>query len=155
MYYALIKKNIVDSVIIADDYFIDNIKNQYDYIIKVEENDRPSPGDSFYPETQVFISNNNAVHHLDSDLKSEGVEKTFEPVKLSKYTMTHENGMVRIGCKLYSPKGLLEAADKVLNKDESHTFCFTTNDAGPSHGKFQITWDDTRLIYATLKRLKL
>lgn len=155
MYYALIKNQLVETVVVADESFVDHIKDKYDFVVEVDENNRPSPGDSYYPEMKNFVSNKDTVHHIHSEIKTDGTEETFLPVKLSKYIMTHENEMIRIGCKLYSPKGLFEAADQALHQDESHPFCFTTNDIGPSHGKFQITWEDTKLIYETLKRLKL
>lgn len=154
MYYALIKNKLVETVIVADESFVNHIKDKYDYVVEVSE-PRPSTGDSYYPETQNFVSNHDTVHYIHSNIKSGGTEETFKPVKLSNYVMSHEGGMIKIGCKLYSPQGLFEAVDKLLHQDESHPFCFTTNDIGPSHGKFQVTWEDTKLVYETLKRLKL
>lgn len=155
MYYALIKNKLVETIIVADESFLEHIKDKYEHIVPVDEDNRPSPGDSYYSETSYFISNRDHIHELESDIYTNGTEETFEPVKLSQYMMTYENGMIRIGCKLYTPKGLLDAVDKLLYKDESHPFCFTTNDIGPSHGKFQVTWEDTQKVHDTLKRLKL
>lgn len=155
MYYALIKNKLVETVIVADESFVEHIKDNYDYVVEVNEHNRPSSGDSYYPENANFVSNSDTIHHIESNVNTGGTEDTFSPVKLSQYVMSHENGMIRIGCKLYSAKGLFETVDKLLNQDESHPFCFTSNDIGPSHGKFQVTWADTERIYDTLKRLKL
>lgn len=158
-YFALIKNNIVVNVIVADDSFLPLIKDQYDLIIEVTDLDhRPSIGHSYYPDVEEFVSNNETTINLPVDLEEEhlqqGTEDGFEPLKLSKYTATYENGVVTIGCKKYSAPGLLDAAYKVLKEKQQTTAVFTTSKEGPSHGKFGISWDDCQLIYDALIKVK-
>lgn len=164
-YYALINTNLVEAVIVIDsnnNEFISSLESQYNHVIDVTSNTpRPSYGDSYYSDTNTFVSNttsvvyindNNIQGHIEIDL-SEG----FEPFELSEYTVSYEaeTDMIVIGCKKYSAPGFIDALNKVMIENE-HTFdCFTSLDEGPAHGKFGITWDDAQLLYDNLIRDRL
>lgn len=157
-YYALIQNNIVQSIIIADDSFLKHIENKYQYIIDVTDN-KPTVGDSYYNKTNKFIPNNTDKNEISVDLNlkhlKNGTETEFKPFTLSKYSVRYEDGFVIIGCKKYSAAGLLDALHKVLIEKHHTTSHFTTFDDGPAHGKFGITWDDAKLLYDALNKVKL
>lgn len=157
-YLALINNNLVEHVVVGDDNFIEHIKNQYDTIVDVTNRQRPSQGDSYYPQTKQFISNSTNFNIIDVDLPDrlkQGTNEGFEPFQLSKYSVTYSNRIVTIGCKQYSATALLDALDKVLISDEAVSHCFITGDAGPAHGKFGITWEDAQKLYDALIKVKL
>lgn len=157
-YYALIKNNIVESIIVANEDFLPHIQDKYDVILDVTDN-RPVVGQSYYPDTSTFIENKSGAVHIDTDLEAEhlklGTEDGFEPFKLSKYSVKYENGMVHIGCRQYSAPGLLDALHRGLVEKQTGTVsCFVTEDAGPMHGKFGITWNDAQLLYNALIKVR-
>lgn len=157
-YFALINNNLIEAIIVADDDFIKHIKDKYDIILDVTNN-RPHLGDSYYPETKMFISNSNNSPEISVDLSAEhlqkGTESGFEPFNLSKYSVKYENGMVIIGCKHYPAAGFMDALHKVLIEKENTVHCFQTLDDGPAHGKFGITWDDAQKLYDALSKVKI
>jgi hypothetical protein len=155
-YFALIKNNIVEKVIVATDKFLSNIEKQYDLIIDVTDNiNRPAAGDSYYSKTKCFVSNNIDINHIPVDISANHMQNVinvdFKPFQLSKYDVKYENDMIIIGCKHYSVLGLFDALHKVLIEKQHTTSHFTTLDEGPAHGKFGITWDDAQKLYDTLK----
>lgn len=157
-YFALINNNLVEHVVVGNDNFIEHVKNQYDTIVDVTDEQRPAQGDSYYPQTKQFISNSKNLNMIDVNLPDrlkQGTNDGFEPFQLSKYSVSYSNGVVAIGCKQYSAVGLLDALDKVLISDEAVSHCFITGDAGPAHGKFGITWDDAQKLYDALIKVKL
>lgn len=157
-YFALIKNNLVNSVIVATDEFIPLIKHKYEIIVDVTNKTRPNVGDSYYSDIDTFIPNTIGANHINVDLQAEhlktGTEEGFEPFTLSKYSVKYDNGMVHIGCKSYTPAGLFDALHKVLIEDTQTTHCFTTLEDGPAHGKFGITWDDAQKLYDVLLKVK-
>jgi hypothetical protein len=156
-YFALIKKHMVESIIVANDAFAKELLSKYDYVVDVTKQ-RPTVGDSYYPETDSFISNTTDFHHIPVDLEAEhlqkGTEDSFEPFKLSKYSVSYENGVVTIGCKQYSAPGLLDSLHKVLIEDHSTVAYFNTMGPNPGHGKFDITWEDAQALYDALIKVK-
>lgn len=159
-YYALIKDNLVKSVIVAESSFLPQIESEYDYIIDVTSiESRPSVEDSYYPDTGAFISNIiNTPPALPVDFNLpcfDGTDEGFESFTISKYLVKFEDGMIHIGCKAYPAAGFLYALYKVLEEDTSTTSCFSIISGNPAHGKFEITWDDAELLYQTLKKVKL
>lgn len=159
-YFALIKDGLVDNVIVADENFLPTINDLYDTIINVTERTRPQIGDSYYSDTDNFISNivSNViltVEDPDAPYLHEGTEDGFEPFQLSRYTVTYEDGEVYIGCKSYSAIGLLDVLYKGLIEDQETIGVFTTADGNPAHGKFAITWEDAQMLYDKLKTVKL
>lgn len=158
-YLALIKNKLVISVIVANEEFINVIKSKYDYIIDVTNQKRPEIGDSYYPSTGEFISNNLAVNDIPLDGIEEhltaGTEEGFEPFKLSKYMVSYSDGIITVGCKQYPALGFLDSLHKVLVEKQHTTTIFTSADEGPSHGKYDITWEDARILHEALKKVKL
>lgn len=157
-YFALIKNNLVDSIIVADESFLTIIQSKYDAVVDVTDN-RPNVGDSYYPDVNEFISNLEIINEIDPELYLEdalpnGTEDGFEPFKLSKYSVSYKDGMVQIGCKYYSAQGLLHVLHKLLIEEEQTTHCFTAADDGPAHGKFGVTWDDAQQLYDVLIKVK-
>lgn len=156
-YFALIKNNIVESVVIGTDEFLSHIKDKYDHVIDVTESDRPSTGDSYYKDTEEFISNAGHTHHipvdLDEDHLKQGTEDGFEPFKISKYSVSYKDGFIYIGCKKYSAAGFLDVLHKGLIEKQQTIGVFTSTN-GPSHGKFGITWEDAQKLYDALIKVK-
>lgn len=156
-YFALIKNNIVESVVVGTDDFISHMDGKYDHIIDVTEGDRPSTGDSYYKDTEEFISNAGHTHHIPVDLEAEhlqkGTEDGFEPFTISKYSVSYKDGFIHIGCKKYSAPGLLDALHKGLVEKQQTVGIFTSEN-GPAHGKFGITWDDAQKLYDALIKVK-
>lgn len=157
-YFSLIKNGLVVSIIVADDDFIQQIEHDYDFIIDVTDN-RPNIGDSYYSDTNIFISNTELAPEIQVDLSADylqhGTEDGFEPFNLSRYSVKYEDGMVHIGCKKYSGPGLLDALHKVLIENETGTVaCFKIDENGPAHGQFDITWEDVQLLYDALIRVR-
>ncbi len=157
-HFALIKNNIVEGIIVADAAFIEQITNQYDLIMDVTDG-RPHVGDSYYPTTKSFISNDIEVNNIPVDMSAthmqSGTENGFKPLKLSKYIATYKDGMVTIGCKSYSAAGLFDAAHKVLIEKQNVTSHFIVTKDGAAHGKFGITLSDIQKLYDVLKNVKL
>lgn len=152
-YFALIKNSIVQSVIVAQDDFIPLIQNDYDYIIEA----RPNIGDSYYSETNEFISNtdNYVEINLDtSEYPSTGTDEGFEPFNLSKYSVSYADGIVTIGCKEYPIAGLFTALNKLLLEEEHTEDCFTTLDNGFAHGKYGITKEDAQMLYNAISKVR-
>lgn len=157
MFYALIKNNLVQSIIVADDTFIQSLTD-YDHIIDVTDN-RPCVGDSYYPETGVFTSNTETsiilpvenIEHLT------GTEEEIVPFRLSKYSVSYDSTtkMVKIGCKNYDLLMLKDALYKGLIENQQHPHCFTSLENGPMHGKFGITWEDAQLLYDKLMKVRI
>lgn len=156
-YYACIKNNTVSTVIVAKSSFIDGVRHEYDIIIDVTDISRPAVGDSFYPDTNIFVSNNDSLINIPLDsIISTGTEIGFEPFNISKYSVKYADGLVIIGCKKYPAKGLLAALHKYLIEDrEGSVSCFTESEEGPAHGKFGITWEDAQMLYDALIKVQL
>lgn len=158
-YFALIKKNIVQHVIVADEFFLHHIEKDYDYIINVTDTLRPQPGDSYYPETKIFVSNTISAPEILTDLTAEhlqsGIESGFEPFNISKYSVKYENGIVTIGCKQYPAAGLRDSLHKLIIHRQQNVACFTILEKGPAHGKFDITWEDAQMLYDALLKVKI
>jgi hypothetical protein len=160
-HFALIKNNIVEHVVVATDDFLPHLKEKYslDLIIEVTGDNRPTAGDSYYPDTKTFISNNVAVHHIPVDTTADhlhqGTEDGFEPFEMSKYSVSYKDGMVTIGCKQYSAIGMLDTLHKLLVEKQHTTTYFTSLEKGPTHGKFDVTWDDAKKLHEALKKVKL
>lgn len=156
-YFALINKGLVESVIVANDDFLDHIKDKHELILDVTYRDRPSVGDSYYKDMDIFVSNRLETHHIPVDLKlkhlNQGTEKGFEPFQISKYTVSYADGMIQIGCKKYSAPGFLDALHRFLIKKEQTVHCFTVV-GKPGHGKFEVTWDDMQKLYDALSKVK-
>jgi hypothetical protein len=156
-HFALIKNGIVEGVILADDIFINNIKEKYDLILDVTNINRPATGDSYYVKTNTFVSNTEDIVHVPVDMSGKhmqnGTEIGFKPFKISKYSVTWEDGMVVIGCKKYSAPGFFDALHKIFIEKQDTISHFTTIN-GPAHGKFGITWDDVQKLYDVLKKVK-
>jgi len=155
--YALIKNNLVESVIVGDSDFIKNI-NDYDAIIDVS-NLSVSPGDSYYPDTAIFISNTSQLHDIPVDKSALhlnlGTESGFPDFNISKYTVKYKDGNITIGCKTYPAIGVLDTLHKMLIQKEKTTTIFSCASGNPSHGKFDITWEDAQAIYDALIKVKL
>jgi hypothetical protein len=160
-HFALIKNNMVERVVIATDDFLPHLMKKYelDMIIDVTGDDRPTAGDSYYPDTKTFVSNHSTIHEIPADLNAEhlhlGTDSGLEPFKMSKYSVSYKNGMVTIGCKQYSAIGMLDTLHKLLIEKKKTTTYFTALEEGPTHGKFGITWDDARRLHEALKKVKL
>lgn len=158
-YFALIKNKLVEGIIVADNDFLNHIKDKYDYIIDVTVEERPHPGDSYYPETHKFISNTlklNEIHVNDmGEHLTNGTEEEIEPFKISKHLVSYKDGIITIDCKQYPALGFLDSLHKVLVEKHNTTTIFTTSKSGPSHGKHGITWEDAELLYEKLKGLKV
>lgn len=157
-YYALIKKNIVEGIVFGDESFETHIKEQYDLVVDVTNSTRPSPGDSYYPDTETFISNTTSAVEItvnpDAEHLQQGTEEGFEPFQLSKYAVSYEDGMIVIGCKRYSALGFMDALHKMHVGDDNTAHCFSINNGNPGHGKFDITWEDVELLYEKLSKVK-
>lgn len=149
-YFALINNNLVNKVIVADDSFIEEVISQWDIVLDVTDR-RPNPGDSYYPDTDEFISNNTDVHYISSDVQI----GDFEPFTLSKYSVSKEDDMIKIGCKLYSASGIYDVLHALLIEKVTTTELFTSEETGPTHGKFGITWEDAQTLYDVLCGAKL
>lgn len=158
-HFALIKNNLVEAVVVGTDTFIQSIKDKYDFIIDVSEGQRPTTGDSYYPDTKIFISNHSVEHQIPVDTSSihlhNGTESGFKPFETSKYSVSYENGVIKIGCKNYSAIGMLDTLHKLLVEKQQTTTYFTALKEGPTHGKFGITWEDAKKIYEALSKVKL
>lgn len=158
---ALVKNNLVESLAVGDADFALHVKNKYDYVIDVTDRDRPSPGDSYYPLSDRFIVNRDdlaamSVAQSNAPHLTNGTEDTFEPFKLSKYSVSYDKDskIVIIGCKKYPIVGLLDALHKVLIDKEQDLHCFMVLKDGPTHGKFGITWNDAKILYETLSKVR-
>jgi hypothetical protein len=157
-HFALIKNNIVEQIIVADVDFINHVKEKYDLVIDVTDS-RPAVGDSYYPDTKTFISNNQTLHEIPVDLNAEhlhqGTEDGFEPFEMSKYSVSYKDEIITIGCKQYSALGMLDTLHKLLIEKQHTTTYFTSLEKGPTHGKFDVTWDDAKKLYDLLVKVKL
>jgi len=159
-HFALIKNGIVEKVIVANDSFLPHLMEKYslDLIVEVGEN-RPTAGDSYYPDTKTFVANHIAVHQIPVDVSGKhlhnGTEDGFEPFHISKYSVSYADGMITIGCKQYSAVGMLDTLHKLLVEKQKTTTYFTALEKGPTHGKFDVTWDDAQKLYEALKKVKL
>lgn len=157
-HFALIKNNIVEYTVVATDEFAIQLAKKYDLVIEVGDN-RPTTGDSYYPDTKTFVSNHQTVHHIPFDPSAEhlhnGTEDGFEPFEMSKYSVSYKDGMVTIGCKQYSAIGMLDTLHKLLVEKKHTTTLFTSLEKGPTHGKFDVTWDDAKKLHEALKKVKL
>lgn len=156
-YFALIKDGLVESVIVANDDFLTHVENKFDLIIDVTNLARPSPGDSYYSDTQTFVPNEHITHSISADMNADhlqqGTEEGFAPFKISKYTVSYDNGFIVIGCKKYSAPGFMDALHRVLIEKEKTVGIFSTS-KGPAHGKFGITWGDAQMLYNALVKVK-
>lgn len=56
MIYALIKNNVVQNCIVADEAFIASLAHDYDLVLPFDESSGswPGPGDIYSPETKTF-----------------------------------------------------------------------------------------------------
>lgn len=156
-YFAILKNNIVESVILAGDDFMDtHIKSEY---VDVTDRQRPSPGDSYSPELDKFISNDLKFIEFDTDPDQEhlqsGTDDSFPPMQLSKYSTSYADGVVTIGCKKLSAISLLDALHKILVDKEQNVGDFEASPEGPGHGKFGISWDDAKKLYDALSKVRL
>lgn len=157
-YFALINNSLVVSVAVGDDSFLSHIDGKYDLVVDVTNRDRPMPGDSYYSNIDSFISNSIETIHIPVDLSAahlnSGTEKGFEPFNISKYSVRYDKGTIQIGCKKYSAPGFMDALHKILIEKETTVHCFDTS-KGPTHGKFEVTWDDVKKLYEALKKVRL
>ncbi len=157
-YFALIKNSLVESVVVATDSFLDHIEGRYDFVIDVTNSKRPTVGDSYYEDLNLFVSNTDEIHNIMTNPNQRhlkcGTENGFEPFKISKYTVKYENGMIVIGCKAYSAPGFLDALHRVLVEKEKTTSHFTTVNGNPCHGRFDITWEDAHKLHEALKKVR-
>lgn len=157
-YFALIRNNLVEAVIVANDTFLSNIKDKYDLIVDVSQGCRPTTGDSYYSDTKTFVANHLISHEIPVDLRSshlyQGTEDSFPPFSISQYSVSYEAGIITIGCKKYSAIGILDTLHKLLVEKKKTTTYFTALENGPNHGKFEITWEDAQKIHVALKRIK-
>jgi len=157
-HFALIKNNLVEAVIVGNDDFLENIRGKYDFAIDVSEGLRPATGDSYYPDTKTFVANHLTDHRIPVDLSSAhlhtGTENGFKPFQISKYSVSYENGVITIGCKKYSAVGMLDTLHKLLIDKQQTTTYFTALKTGPTHGKFEITWDDAQKLYDALRKVR-
>lgn len=157
-HFALIRNNLVEAVIVANDVFLSHIKDKYDLIVDVSEGCRPTTGDSYYSDTKTFVPNHLISHEIPVDLSSAhlhtGTENGFKPFQISQYSVSYETGVITIGCKKYSAIGILDTLHKLLVEKKKTTTYFTALENGPTHGKFEITWEDAQKIHAALKRIK-
>jgi len=155
--YALIKNYLVESVIISDSDFIKNLSG-YNSIIDVSGLS-VSTGDSYYPDTETFISNTSQLHDIPVDKSAPhlnlGTEAGFQDFNISKYTVKYKDGNITIGCKTYPAIGILDTLHKMLVQKQKTTTIFSCVSGNPSHGKFDITWEDAQAIYDALIRVKL
>ena len=158
-YFALIKNNLIESVIVASDDFVQTIKGDWDHVVDVTNTVRPSVGDSYYSDTGAFVSNSVDVNHIPADLSAkhlkEGTQEGFEPFQLSKYSVKYEDGMVVIGCKRYSLAGFIDSLHKFVIEKQKTSKHFTTLNGNPCHGKFDITWEDMQKLYDVLIKVKI
>ena len=158
-HFALIKNGIVESVTVATNEFAVSVSSKYDFVIDVSEGQRPTVGDSYYPDTKTFVSNHHTVHHIPFDPNAEhlhqGTEDGFAPFEMSKYSVSYKDGMVTIGCKQYSAVGMLDTLHKLLVEKQHTTTLFTSLEKGPTHGKFDVTWDDAKKLHEALKKVRL
>jgi hypothetical protein len=160
-HFALIKNNIVEHVIVATEDFLPHLMKKYglDLIIDVTGDNRPTAGDSYYPDTKTFVANHMTAHNIPADITAEylhqGTEDGFEPFELSQYSVSYKNGMVTIGCKQYSVMGVMDTLHRMLVEKQQTTTYFTSLKEGLAHGKFSITWDDARKLHEALKKVKL
>lgn len=158
MLYALVRLGLVTQVIVADEEFLPTIQNKYDYIVDVTGRDQPSAGDSYYSDTDEFINNADILSvleaNMEADYMKQGSADSIEPFRISRYSVSYAEALVTIGCKKYSAPGLLEALHRVLVDREKTVAVFTAQGAGPTHGKFGITWEDAQLLYDKLVQLK-
>lgn len=160
-YFALIKNNIVKSVAVGDDDFLAHIQSQYDFVVDVTNRDRPTIEDSYYPDSDSFVSNAVAQivdvpTDIDAEHLNQGTDDGFEPFRISKYVVKYDNGIVQIGCKKYPAAVLLDALYKALVEEQEGTlYCFNTAGEKPVHGKFDISWEDAQKIYDALSKVKI
>lgn len=158
-YYALIKKNIVKHIIVADESFLPHIENDYDYIIDVTNIKRPAVDDSYVPASNSFLSNHRGLIPLpfntDDSHLNQGTEEGFEDFSIKQYTIKYQDGFVMFGCKKFPAKGLLDVLHKLIIHKHDEAACFTAEESGPTDGKFSITWEEAHQIYNKLKRVKL
>jgi hypothetical protein len=49
---------------------------------------------------------------------------------------------------------MLDTLHKLLVEKKRTTTYFTALEKGPTHGKFDVTWDDARKLYEALKKVK-
>lgn len=155
--YALIKNNLVDSVIISMPENLTQIETQYDMIIDVTNREQPNPGDSYYADSDEFISNIAPVTEIPIDLTADylnqGIDLGFEPFNISKYTVSYADSVVTIGCKTYPAIGILDTLHKLIVEKQPVSTYFISTPEGPSHGQFGITWDDAQLLYDALIKI--
>jgi hypothetical protein len=157
-HFAIIKNGLVQGIIVAEINFINSLAPQYDFIIDVSEGQRPTTGDSYYPDTKTFVSNHLVEHTIPVDLSLPhlhmGTQDGFEPFLTSKYSVSYESGTITIGCKKYPAIAILDTLHKLLVEKQKTTTYFTALKDGPTHGKFGITWEDAQKIYDALKKVK-
>jgi hypothetical protein len=158
-YLAVIDKGIVENIVIADEAFKLVLQDEFDSVVDVTDMDpKPSPGDSYYPETGAFVPNTIVFNDLSADLDAlhmqQGTDDGFEPFAISKYSVSYADGIVTIGCKQYPAPGLLDVLHKFLVEREANVQIFTSDDTGPAHGKYGITWDDAQMLYDALIKVK-
>lgn len=157
-YFALIKNGIVETIAFGDDIFLEHIKDKYDIIVDVTEKNRPQVGDSYYNDTNSFISNFSEVINIPVDLNQDhlkhGTNSGFEPFTISKYSVKYENGMIQIGCKKYSAAGCMDSLHKILIEKNPTNQYFTIRNGEPHHGKFNVTLEDAKKIYNALLTVK-
>lgn len=144
-YFALIKKDIVEHVIVASDDFLKHVEKEYDKVVDVTNIVRPQPGDSYYPNTDSFVPNHVDVTDIAADDPAPVLN--FEPFSISKYKVSHEDGYIIIGCKRYSAAGFIKEVRKIAEKTSDTTSTFVARSEGPAHGKFGVTWEDVQKIY--------
>ena len=69
-------------MVVATDDFISHAEAKYDFIIDVTDVERPTSGDSYYPDTKNFVSNFTENHIIPVDTAAEylarGTEDSFE-----------------------------------------------------------------------------
>lgn len=161
--YALVKNNLVSSVIVADESFVASLQNQHDHIVDVSHGERPSVGDSYYKEHSCFIPN-----HLETILipvdKTEphlyaGKREPFAPYSMSNKSGKHDvrldGDYIQIGCKKYNALGILDALHKMIRENKARHHCMVRKEHGVMHGKFCIDWKDAKTLYKRLKRVRL
>ena len=157
-HFALIKNGIVEGVIVATDNFVGSIVAKYDLIVDVNDSTRPSTGDSYYSDMKTFVANHLVEHEVPVDMSAShlhnGTESGFAPFQISKYSVSYEAGTITIGCKKYSAPGILDTLHKLLIEKQQTTTYFTALKHGPTHGKFDITWEDAQKLYDALRKVK-
>jgi len=132
--WALIKYNKVYNKIVADDSFIDLIRDKWDYIIDLTDiNPEPDINQFYDSDTNIFSIAAEAVVGYDHPVDTP-VIPNFEPFMLTAdsggFTVSTDGVHVTIGCRVYDPDWLKQTVSRVLSTAEPGAAIIVVSELG-------------------------